>query len=200
MRKSSVFSAAMTLDEYLAFENASPQRHEYVRGAVHVMTGASVRHNRIVGNLYRALHAAARGSPCSVFFEAVKLRAANDVVYYPDLIVACGEAADVEEVVEAPCFIVEVTSPSTAATDRREKLDVYRGMPSLQGYLLVEQRRRQAVLHVRGRDGVWARTELAGDDGVDVPCPRCRLTLDEVYDAVSLPALRIGEAAFLEDE
>jgi Uma2 family endonuclease len=200
MRTSSLFPVPMTLADYLAFEAASPERHEYVRGEVHAMTGASVRHNRIVGNLYRSLHAAARGTPCSVFFEAVKLRAAGDLVYYPDLIVACGEAADVDQVVEAPCLVVEVTSPGTAATDRREKPDAYRAMPSLRGYLIVEQRRRQAMLHVRTRDGSWERTDLADGDGVELPCLRCRLTLDKIYESVTLPALRIGEAAFFEDE
>jgi Uma2 family endonuclease len=200
MRKSSLFPVAMTLEEYFAFEAGSPERHEYVRGEVHAMTGATVRHNRIVGNLYRNLHAAARGTPCSVFFEAVKLRAANDVVYYPDLIVACGEAAEVDQVVEYPCFIVEVTSPSTAATDRREKLAAYRAMPSLRGYLIVEQRRRQALLHIRAGEGAWERIDLSGADGAEIPCPRCRLTLDEVYESVTLPTLRIGEDAFYEDE
>jgi Uma2 family endonuclease len=190
----------MTLDEYLAFENASPMRHEYIRGEVHAMTGASVRHNKIVGNLYRVLHAAARGSPCGVFFEAVKLLAANDVMYYPDIMVACGAAADVDEVIEAPCLIVEVTSPSTAATDRREKLAVYGEIPSLRAYLLVEQRRRQAIAYMRAADGAWARTELMGQESIELPCLHCRLTLDEVYASVRLPTLRVGEAAFLEDE
>jgi Uma2 family endonuclease len=200
MRKTSLFPVAMTFDEYLAFENASPVRHEYVRGEVHAMTGASVRHNKIIGNLYRVLHAAARGSACGVFFESVKLRAANEVMYYPDIMVACGEAADVDEVIEAPCLIVEVTSPSTAATDRREKLTVYREIPSLRAYLLVEQRRRQAIVYTRTLDRAWERKELMGEESVELPCLRCRLTLDEVYDSVRLPTMRVGEAAFLEDE
>ena len=35
----------------------------------------------------------------------------------PDVIVACGKAADVELIVEEPSLIAEVTSPSTRAVD-----------------------------------------------------------------------------------
>lgn len=47
----------LTFDEYLAFEERSELRHEFVRGVVHAMSGAVYRHHRIVGNVARALDA-----------------------------------------------------------------------------------------------------------------------------------------------
>ncbi|MBI4984629.1 MAG: Uma2 family endonuclease [Rhodocyclales bacterium] len=41
-------------DEYLAFENASSEKHEYVAGEIFAMVGATRRHNAIAGNLYSA--------------------------------------------------------------------------------------------------------------------------------------------------
>ena len=107
----------MSLDEYLAFEEQSPIRHEYVAGEVHAMTGATTRHNLITLNIAAHLRTAARARGCKVFATDVKLRVA-DRVYYPDVIVACGRGADVGLIVEEPTLVVEVTSPSTRATDR----------------------------------------------------------------------------------
>ena len=85
-----------------------------------------------------------------------------DRVYYPDVMVACGKAAQIDLIVEAPVVVVEVTSPSTRATDRREKLEAYRRIPSLTLYLIVEQRRRYVLAENGGEGGERAhRGELA---------------------------------------
>lgn len=41
----------MTWEEYLAFEEQSPYRHEYINGTVYRMSGASLAHNRIAQGL-----------------------------------------------------------------------------------------------------------------------------------------------------
>jgi Uma2 family endonuclease len=58
-------SRQLTVEEYLAFEHASADRHEYVAGAVYAMTGASRRHNRIVGNVVNRLWTAVRARSTS---------------------------------------------------------------------------------------------------------------------------------------
>lgn len=102
----------MTLDEYLVFEASSEIKHEYVAGEVYAMSGVTTRHNLITLNFTRFLHVPARARGCKVFATDVKLRV-DDRVYYPDVIVACGRAADVDLIVEAPTLLVEVSSPNT---------------------------------------------------------------------------------------
>lgn len=51
----------MTLDAYLAFEETSPLRHEFVAGQVFAMTGDTIRHNRIALRIAAKLLAAAGG-------------------------------------------------------------------------------------------------------------------------------------------
>ncbi|MEX2177367.1 MAG: Uma2 family endonuclease [Gemmatimonadaceae bacterium] len=183
----------MTLEEYLEFEQASPVKHEYVAGEVFAMSGVTTRHNLINLNLTRLFRDGAKRRGCRVFGIDVKLRAAKDRVYYPDLIVACGSASEVELIVEEPTVVVEVTSPSTRATDRREKLDAYQRLPSLRTYLVVEQRRRQVVAYNRGADGEWQREELVGSGDVRIGALDLTLTLDDIYDDVPLPPLAVGE-------
>lgn len=183
----------MTLQEYLAFEEASPIKHEYVAGEVFAMSGVTTRHNLINLNLSRLLHRAAKRRGCRVFGMEVKLKAAADRIYYPDLIVACGKAAEVELIIEQPGVVVEITSPSTRATDRREKLDAYQRIPSLRAYVIVDQRRRQVILYTRGLDSEWRREELLGSGDVVIPALDVTLTLDEIYEDVPLPPLTVGE-------
>ncbi len=188
----------MSLDEYLAFEEKSPVKHEYVSGEVYAMTGVTTRHNLITLNIARHLHDAARSHGCRVFATDVKLRAA-DRVYYPDVILACGKAAEVELIIEEPSLVVEVTSPSTRATDRREKLDSYRRIPSLRMYLIVEQRRRHVLVYARSANGEWVRDAATGENNIPIPPLDTRITLDEIYEDIDLPPLAVGEGEYWED-
>ncbi|HXV85323.1 MAG TPA: Uma2 family endonuclease [Gemmatimonadales bacterium] len=182
----------MTLDHYLAFEERSPFKHEYVGGEVYAMSGVTTRHNLITLNIATYLRAAARARRCKVFATDVKVRAA-DRVYYPDVMVACGKAANVDLIVEAPTLVVEVTSPSTRATDRREKLDTYRRIPSLRVYLIVDQRRKYVLAYRRGPRGEWTRQEFSGEGRIALGALNTRITLDQIYEGVDLPPLAVGE-------
>lgn len=188
----------MSLEAYLEFEERSPVKHEYVGGEVYAMSGVTTRHNLINLNITWHLRKAARARGCRVFAVDVKLRAAVDRIYYPDVIVACGKAAQVELIIEEPTLVVEVTSSSTRATDRREKLDAYRRIPSLQTYLIVDQRRRHVFVY-RREGGDWLREEVAGDGGIPIPGLDTELTLDDIYDDVPLPPLAVGEGEEWED-
>lgn len=182
----------ISLDEYLALEERSPVKHEYVAGEVFAMSGATTRHNLITLNIARHLHTPAAKRGCRVFASDVKLKA-RDRVYYPDVIVACGKAARVELIVEEPSLVVEVTSPSTRGTDRREKLDTYRRISALQTYLIVAQRRRHVLAYVRDADGEWLREEIAGDGEIALAALGTRIGMDAVYEDIELPPLTVGE-------
>ena len=83
-----------------------------------------------------------------------------------------------------PCLIVEVLSPHTALTDRREKLIAYRKLPSLHTYLIVEQDGKTIERHYRDQGRRWL-SELIDEGGVLVPCPsRTDLTLADIYEGL----------------
>lgn len=42
--------------QYLAFERASQEKHEFIDGNVVAMSGATERHNRVVGNTFATLY------------------------------------------------------------------------------------------------------------------------------------------------
>lgn len=175
---------SMTVEEYMKLEESSTVRHEYVAGEIYAMTGATRRHNRISGNIYAALLGAARHTTCRVYMETVKLRAAADTVYYPDVIVACGPEPEDPYVENEPCLVVEVVSPSTETTDRREKLAAYKRMPDFRRYLIVSQDRRRVEHHFRSEDGMWRRADLVDEGRFPVPCPETELSLAQIYEGL----------------
>jgi Uma2 family endonuclease len=116
--------------------------------------------------------------------EAVKLRAASDLIYYPDVMVAC-EPDDDPLIENVPCLVVEVLSPRTETIDRREKLLAYRQIPSLRAYLIVSQEGRWVERHFRDKSGEWKRSDLLEEGRITVPCPPgAQLTLDDIYRGI----------------
>jgi len=180
--------------EYLELESASPVKHEYVAGEIYAMSGVTTRHNLVAGNIYTHLRAAARKGPCRVYVSDVKLRV-TDAYYYPDVMVECTPGASPSLFIEMPCLLVEVTSPTTALVDRREKLVAYRRIPSLQAYLLVEQDRRHVTRHGRDTNGEWGFTVITERGLVGVPSPQCELSLDVIYEDVTMPPIGVAEQA-----
>jgi Uma2 family endonuclease len=80
--------------------------------------------------------------------------------------------------------VVEVASPSTETTDRREKLAAYKRMPGLRAYLIVAQDRRWVETHLRGEDNVWHRGDLVDEGRFSVTCPETELSLAEIYEGL----------------
>jgi Uma2 family endonuclease len=193
----------MSVEDYLAFDNATLARHEYVGGRVYGMSVSTARHNRIVANIHSRLRAATKHSECDAYFIELKVRAAADRIYYPDaLVVSSGHEGDAL-IVDEPCLVVEVTSPSTRRLDHTEKLEAYRRMPSLCSYLIAEQGRRHVTLHSREPDGDWVCEVIIGTGTVSLPCINATLTLDEVYETVEFPPRireRVGEDVWVSED
>jgi len=180
----------ITPEEYLAAELVSEERHEYLAGVVYAMAGASLGHNRIVGNIAGELRSQLRGKPCEAFATDVKVRIRRQTAeffYYPDVMVDCTSGADTEYYAEQPRVIFEVMSPGTARTDREEKLPNYQTLASLDAYVLVDQARVAVTLY-RRTDSGWERellTDLA-TGAIALPTIGCELPLAAVYERTGL--------------
>ncbi len=182
----------ITEQEYLAFERESPIKHEYYRGEVFAMTGATREHNLIVANLVRRLGNQLDGKPCEtypsdmhVWIEAVGLYA------YPHVSVVCGEPEFRDghfDTLLNPRVVIEVLSDSSENYDRGKKAEHYRKNASVDHLLLVAQDRAHLELYSRGPEGTWILTEADQlDQTIELPAIDCRLLLAEVYDKVKFP-------------
>jgi Uma2 family endonuclease len=176
----------ISVEEYLAGEETSQIRYEFVDGEVYEMAGTSDRHNIISGNLFANLWSHLRDSSCQPFIENMKVRAARDVFYYPDVVVSCEENPESPYYRDEPVLIIEVISPSTAQIDRREKLRAYQQMPSVQEYVIVEQEKISVEIHRRQPDGRWITYFFnKNDEEFTLESVDLTLALTEVYRRVA---------------
>ncbi len=179
----------LTLDEYLEWENAQPEKHEFHRGEIFAMVGARRGHGRVVSNLVRRLGNLLDGSPCQVFHEGMKLQIASDTVLYPDVFVTCDKAdLATDQIFRSPKLVIEVLSPSTQAYDRSQKFALYRRIESLQEYILVDPETRRIEAFRRNADNLWVLHDMSQDEAMLAPCVDCRVALAEVFDGVDPPA------------
>lgn len=178
----------VSVEDYLAAEEASETRHEYVGGLVYAMAGTTPEHNLIAGNIFASLRAHLRGKPCEVFFAEVKLRlehAQNDIFYYPDVMVTCDPRDKGQSIKKLPKVLVEVASDSTERIDRREKFWAYMSVPTLEEYVLVAQDRPEVTVFRRARR--WqAEARVQPGDTFALPSLDFTLALSAVYEGVKV--------------
>ncbi len=184
-----------TVAGYLALEQRSVVKHEYVDGEIYAMSGASRRHNLLVGNLFgRAWQTSTAGHGCQVFGSDMKVRIeARNSFYYPDVSACCDSDDRNDLYITRPCFIVEVLSPSTASVDRREKRLAYATLQSLREYVVVDPDCMRIDVYP-GIGSPWVSRMLdRPQDVLELSCLRLRLTLEEIYRGVELPAPGVSE-------
>jgi len=190
----------MTEADYLAFEDASDTKHEFVDGHVYDwpgyeydaegLAGTRLRHNRLQINLVTNLAPPAAAAGCQVVASDLRLHVAlrrrgreTRRYYYPDAMVLC-DASDLSDdeasSVSRPCVVFEVLSGRSGRIDHTEKLEIYQSIPSVQAYLIVHQHERRVERHWRDADGTW-RMEVIARGSVPIPCIGFDLALDAIY-------------------
>jgi Uma2 family endonuclease len=176
----------MTPDEYLAFERASAEKHEYFDGEVFAMAGASEAHNLIVANLIRILGSALRDRPCRVYPSDLKMKLGRSFAY-PDLSVVCGRSAfddDQRDVLVNPKLIIEVLSDSTERFDRSQKSRKYRALESMSDYVLVSSSEPLVEQYHGEADGAWLMREYKAGGRVVLASIDVTFPVDEAYEKV----------------
>lgn len=179
----------VTIQQYFALEETADIKHEYYRGSISAMTGASARHNLIVANIIATLHGQLRGSSCRVFPSDLRLKIEQTGLYtYPDISVICGTIQFDEgrqDTVSNPIVLIEVLSPSTENYDRGKKFEHYRTIEPLQEYIVVAQDRVHIEHYIRQDQHRWLLVDfLAVDQVVKIGAINCELPLESVYEYV----------------
>lgn len=149
----------MSPEEYLAFERASPEKHEYADGEIFAMSGGTFAHAALAGNLIAELRVALRSRRCSVLTSDMRVHIpASGRYVYPDATVVCGPAKLQDghrDNLLNPRLIVEVLSDSSEAYDRGDKFVHYRTLESLHTYVIASQKGPQIEVFSRQADNGW---------------------------------------------
>lgn len=175
-------------DDYLRALEASPFKLEFSAGVIYAMAGGTLTHGelsvRVASLLTRQL-----GAACRVYSSDVKVRVdANDFAAFPDVSVGCGERQTSRVDANAltnPAVLVEVTSRSTEAYDRGEKLAQYQRLPSLSAVLFVSHREPRVSLVLRTANG-WTTRDFGPGEVLALTDPQLTLAVDDVYAGITL--------------
>lgn len=178
----------MTEDEYLAFERASEEKHEYIDGEIFAMSGATREHGLISLGMGAELRSALRGRGCEAYNNDVRVYMPLSRRYvYPDASVACGRPQFKDKKLDTllnPRVIVEILSPSTEDYDREDKFTHYKKIPSLAHYVIASQEKPLVEVFTKQQDGSWACVKYEAGQKIALPAIECEIEVDQVYAGV----------------
>ena len=176
-------------EEYLEAERAGTQKHEYYRGEVFAMSGASIAHNIIFSNVFGELCVKMKNRECKPLGSDLRVHIPGNTLYtYPDIAIICGkeQLEDTDNLLN-PCVIIELLSKSTGNYDKGQKFTLYRDIISLQEYILIDTEKMHIEKHIRNTDNSWLLTEYKNmEDSFFINIVDITIQLKDVYADLSL--------------
>lgn len=175
--------------EYLAAERSALDKHEYFRGEIFAMSGASIPHNKISRNVLVNLANSLKGKHCEPFGSDLRIHIPENTLYtYPDISVICGEIETTDDHFDTatnPIVIIEILSKSTRNYDQGEKFNLYRQIASLKEYILIDSEAVKVIKHTRNEDDTWLLKEFSSiNDFFTISSIQVTLNLVDVYENV----------------
>jgi len=171
---------------YLAAEQDSDHRHEFLDGVIVVMAGGSDEHHAIAGNFARLLGNRETGScryytPGQRFWIAARARGR-----YTDGSIICGapdHPAHDDQATTNPTVVIEVLSPSSEGDDDGDKRADFQSLASVCAYVLVAQDQRRVKVY-RRTGGEWQAATYRDGDSFELPTLSTPIPVADVYDGI----------------
>lgn len=182
-----IFSIA----EYLELESAAVEKSEYYQGEIFAMSGALLPHNIICGNIYSYLHYNLKGKICRPFNSDMRVHIEKNTLFtYPDVSVVCGEPKTLNNDnfnLLNPIIIIEVLSKSTKNYNRGDKFRLYRDIPTLKEYILIDSETISVEAFRLNEKDHWELEEYqTADVSLEIPTLSLSVPLSEIYEGTKL--------------
>lgn len=186
-----------TPEEYRQLEETAEFKHEYQDGEIVPMAGGTINHNRIVRNVVRLLGNLLRGHSYEVFFSDLRLwipRYRRGI--YPDIMVIEGTLVFSEgrrDEVLNPVLVVEVLSKSTKDFDRSENFRLYRSIPELREYILIDQYEFLVEQYLKTESDQWLFQDSEGEAAtVAFNSIGVQMSMKDIYEGVIFETEAVG--------
>jgi Uma2 family endonuclease len=180
-----------TIQEYLEMEKDSLEKHEYYKGEIFAMAGAGTRHNVIFKNIFGNLFIGLKGKRCQPYGSDFRVHIPENTLFtYPDISIYCGDVTiskEDEDTATGPTAIIEILSPSTKNYDRGEKFMLYRGIPALKEYILVDSESIHVEHFSLNKEGLWQLKEHnTPEEKIVIETLNVQLPLEDIYEGSKL--------------
>ena len=184
----------VSIEAYLEMENAALEKHEYYKGEVFAMSGAKVPHIAISGNFFVALANRLKGKKCNPFNSDMRIHIPSNTLFtYPDISIVCGEIITLnndEYNVLNPTVIIEVLSKSTKNYDRGEKFKLYRDIPTLKEYILVDSESMHIEVFRLNEKSHWELEECNDvNSSLQIKAINESILIREIYEGVKMAGI-----------
>ncbi len=179
-----------SVEEYLSLEEGSNVRHEYFDGEIFAMSGGTINHNQIAQNVAAELRTL-REQGCHPYVADIRMSTPAGLYTYPDVLLICGPpvyTADRQPTITNPIVIAEVLSASTRDYDAGQKFDLYRAIPTLRDYLLVDQYSVN-VEHRFSAGMSWESNRYTSGDMIQLVGVKATIRVDALYDLVDFSSV-----------
>ncbi len=180
-----------TEKEYLDSERLALDKHEFYKGDIFAMSGASISHNKISKNILVDLGTKLKGKSCEPFGSDLRIHIPKNTLYtYPDISIICGEIETTDDkfdTVTNPSVIIEILSESTKNYDKGGKFTLYREIESLKEYILIDSESIMVEKFIKNTDNSWQLTEYKKlEDFFTIDTVEIRMEITTIYTGVKL--------------
>jgi len=180
-----------TIEEYLEMERASLEKHEYYQGEIFAMSGASDMHNVVFKNVYGDLAYRLKRKFCQPYGSDMRVHIPGNTLFtYPDISIFCKDITVQEhgnDNFTEPSVIIEILSPSTKNYDRGDKFKLYRDIPTLKEYILIDSETITVEAFRLNEHNHWELEEYKkAEDVLFIQTVQLSLPLGEIYEGIKL--------------
>lgn len=178
-----------TYADYLAANQHSESRLEFLDGVIVAMAGGSDEHNAIAFRFSGAFTGRMAQGYYGFTADHRFWIAATRRARYSDGSIICGKPAHPPHDAQAtinPVVVVEVLSPSSEGDDDGDKRHDFQSLASLEAYVLVAQDARVVKVYRRSDRGDWREQPDVYGEGQQFELPRLTrpITIAEIYDGI----------------
>ncbi|MDE7203629.1 MAG: Uma2 family endonuclease [Lachnospiraceae bacterium] len=159
------------------------------------MAGATPDHSTVITNFVNMVYNQLKDSTCRVYPDNVqykwKMDDGSEKIVIPDVSINCQiRSRKGNSFLNAPQFVLEVLSPSTAKYDRTEKKEIYRS-EEIPEYWIIDIRKRMIELYdldyKNGEPEYYLIDTITKDNAEElhlIHFPHIKIDFDQLFDGV----------------
>ena len=174
---------AIKLDEYryqdyldIDKTTKDSERVELIFGEIYMMSGASAKHQDIVGNISYNIKNGNKNAKCKPRIAPydIKIKIDNDInIVQPDVMIFCEDEL-------MPCAVFEVLSPSTAAKDKGVKKDLYE-MAKIKEYYIIDIDYKIIDKYILDNGKYYYEKGYSNDEVFTIECIKQEIVVSDIF-------------------